>query len=317
MKELPDSLYRTAYERSWTLSSHVEKGDLPTHKKLPFLRFNSGNAFQNMEEFVAAKDLNPLRIIRQTRPKKAKNPTGYISTFNTLGILFVRHFAAFGLRDTAAAKEMADKRAKKASPRGRRIYIAKIRSDHLVPVVIKGPLKYSEAHFAKDKLRITKTNITSLDAEIPAWIPRSATPKDKSPISVDKYAGDGGELWLSIAELKTSNLAIELEGHNDEWMSCGPIKETSVQEVMPYDGDTVHSEASMSPDKEIVSLMSTTRFVWNQVAKMWESSKKRKRAATADEDNGSDTSSDETNNASATAFARQKRVPTTSNHSIN
>lgn len=68
--------------------------------------------------------------------------------------------------------------------------------------MIKGPLKYSQANFAKDKLRITKTNIISLDAEIPAWVPRSAIPKDGSPFSVDKYCGDGGEMWLSISEVK-------------------------------------------------------------------------------------------------------------------
>ena len=77
------------------MSSHVEKGDLPTHKKLPALKLKIGNCFQNMGEFVASKDLNPLRIRRQTRPKKAKNPTGYVSTFNTFGMYFIRYYAAF------------------------------------------------------------------------------------------------------------------------------------------------------------------------------------------------------------------------------
>ena len=100
-------------------------------------------------------------------------------------------------------------------------------------------------------------------------------------------------------------------------MSCGPIKENQIQEIMPYDGETAHPEATMSPDKEIVSLKSTTRFVWNQVMRMWQSSKKRKRAVTAaNENSDSDSSSDEINSASTSASASKKRVSTTSGQSV-
>lgn len=151
-----------------------------------------------------------------------------------------------------------------------RIYVAEIKANHLVPVIIKGPLRFSESTFIEDSLEITNTKIQDLAAEIQAWIPAASVPKDGLPFSVDKYISDGAEMWMSIVELKKSNIGFECNiKHDNEWFSCGPIKMSQILDVLPFDGYAAHRHDGTRPGQKIISKRSTIRYKWNWDERKW------------------------------------------------
>lgn len=117
---------------------------------------------------------------------------------------------------------------------------------------------------------MTETKIQILDAEIPAWVPASAVPSDGSPFPIDKYISDGGEMWLSLVELKSSNLGFECNPkHDNEWFSCGPIKKSQIFDVLPFDGYATHVDDGTRPGKKVISKRSTIRYKWNWAERKW------------------------------------------------
>lgn len=78
-------------------------------------------------------------------------------------------------------------------------------------------------------------------------------------------------MWLSISELKNSNLGFECDSkHDNEWFSCGPIKMSQILDVLPFDGYTVHRESELTPDDNIIiSKRSTIRYKWSWDQRKW------------------------------------------------
>jgi hypothetical protein len=214
--------------------------------------------------------------------------------------------------------DLAKFRASKSRLRGFRIYIAEIKSDHLIPATVEGPLGFSKSTFVEKSLDITKTAMQVLEAEIPVWVPASAKPRDGSSVSIDKYASDGRELWISLAELKDpkySKLGFECERHDDEWFSCGPIKNSQILDVMPFDGHAAHPDDGSRPGKKVTSLRSTVPYMWSRELRKWvldvsQKIQKGKQPVTVNDSDEDETRDDDSDIAEASARKRRKRNPT-------
>lgn len=86
---------------------------------------------------------------------------------------------------------------------------------------------------------------------IPVWVRDTARPVDGSSITDAQLAASGADMWLSITELRISNMkkvlpqirhydTIAAKGHNYEWLACGAIPKSRIIRVMPWDGTTLH-----------------------------------------------------------------------------
>jgi hypothetical protein len=96
-----------------------------------------------------------------------------------------------------------------------------------------------------------KTKVTTHPVDIPIWISSHARPKDGSSIGSEQFKKAGAEIWLSITELRQSNLKdlpqghdrrhmIMAKGHHYEWLALGIIPESRIVKVMPWDGAKLH-----------------------------------------------------------------------------
>lgn len=76
-------------------------------------------------------------------------------------------------------------------------------------------------------------------------------PRDGSSIGLEQFKKAGAEIWLSITELRRSNLKdlpqshdrrhmIMAKGHDYEWLALGTIPESRIVKVMPWDGEELH-----------------------------------------------------------------------------
>ena len=84
-------------------------------------------------------------------------------------------------------------------------------------------------------------------------------------------------MWISIAELRNSNLKMDFayeswhdiiaaKGHNYEWLACGFIPESCILKMMPYDGKTLYEE---DPNRVIRSIKSAEPWVFGWTKRMW------------------------------------------------
>lgn len=108
----------------------------------------------------------------------------------------------------------------------------------------------------------------TFDAEIPVWIRSNAKPADGSSIIVEELAASGADMWLSVMELRHSDLKSSFsKGHNYEWLCCGPILKSRVEKVMPFDGYTLHRERGSQP---VISRDSSHTWIFNWDTWMWD-----------------------------------------------
>lgn len=91
-----------------------------------------------------------------------------------------------------------------------------------------------------------------MQVALPVWIRESAIPADRSPITPQKLRASGADLWVSITELRHSDLKkvaedlgvygeILKKGHDYEWLCLGAIDKSYITCVMPWDGKALHS----------------------------------------------------------------------------
>jgi hypothetical protein len=79
---LPNKFYRTAYENSATMSQFVTPDCLVKHRDVPHLKLHEGNAFQNVGDFIATRDMVRPRIERQLKTQMKKDPSPFVSMFD-------------------------------------------------------------------------------------------------------------------------------------------------------------------------------------------------------------------------------------------
>jgi hypothetical protein len=74
-------------------------------------------------------------------------------------------------------------------------------------------------------------------------------------------------MWISVEELRECDIKVRASDlHNNEWLCCGPVPNSCINRVMPFDGETLH-QAKFS--KLVESLESTEKYIFNWNKKMW------------------------------------------------
>jgi hypothetical protein len=118
---------------------------------------------------------------------------------------------------------------------------------------------------------------TYLPIKIPVWVRRSIVPSDGSAITFKQLKASGAELWVSITELRGSELrfvskktdlftGIMEKGHTYEWLCLGGILKEHVTCIMPFDGVTAHPEQGPNI---IWSLKSPAHYIYDWKMKQW------------------------------------------------
>jgi hypothetical protein len=117
------------------------------------------------------------------------------------------------------------------------------------------------------------------DVDIPVWIHKKARDQYGPTITSDQLKASGADMWTSITEIRGSNLKEEgpfgsvrrdsicAKGHIYEWLSCGPISDSRIVDIWPWDGKRLHT---VNSGRQIRSLANSGQpWIWNKVKKMW------------------------------------------------
>lgn len=118
---------------------------------------------------------------------------------------------------------------------------------------------------------------TYLPVKIPVWIRQSAVPNDGSAITPKQLKASGAESWVSITELRRSDLrlvskktdlfaSIMEKGHDYEWLCLGGILKAHVTHVMPFDGFKLHSELGSNI---VWSKKSPAHYIYDREIQQW------------------------------------------------
>ena len=122
----------------------------------------------------------------------------------------------------------------------------------MVAATVSGPCRIKWKVYTKVLLgEAVKWKEWDRHVDIPVWISSRAKPEDGSPITLEQLVQSGAEVWVSITELRASNLKsgaqvhgprrmIMAKGHDYEWLSLGSIPESRILKVYPFDGKILH-----------------------------------------------------------------------------
>lgn len=122
-----------------------------------------------------------------------------------------------------------------------------------------------------------KSTVTSRSVDIPIWVSARMKPADGSSITLDEFEAAGAELWMSISELRTSNLSEQphghdrrrmlfADGHDYEWLSLGSISERRIKRIMPWDGEKLHENPG---PRTIFSKHSPEPWIYDRDLQSW------------------------------------------------
>lgn len=122
-----------------------------------------------------------------------------------------------------------------------------------------------------------KSTVTTRLVNIPIWVSAHAMPADGSSITLEKFEAAGAELWMSITELRVSNLKDQphghdrrrmmfADGHDYEWLALGRIPESRITRVMPWDGEELHEYPG---SQTIFSKSSAEPWIYDKSIQTW------------------------------------------------
>jgi hypothetical protein len=130
--------------------------------------------------------------------------------------------------------------------------------------------------FQRELIKITDHKFI---VNIPVWIRDPRRSDSRVNLSAEEFADLGAEMWISITELRKSNLRdgpkstikrpinyICADGHDYEWLACGAIPKACILHVMPFDGRELHTQQTT---RIIKSIYSTEPWVWNWERTRW------------------------------------------------
>jgi hypothetical protein len=101
-----------------------------------------------------------------------------------------------------------------------------------------------------EELKPKKKTTSTHNTEIPIWIRQHDVPEDRSDIPLDQLTETDADIWLSITELRRSDIEVSCsKSHDFEWLACGAIPTRVVTKVMPFDGRKLHGGPSGNPVK--------------------------------------------------------------------
>ncbi|KAL6172163.1 hypothetical protein ACJQWK_02339 [Exserohilum turcicum] len=252
----PDNVYRWSHEKNGTLASTMTRAKHNNHRDVPGLMLNEGNAFQSVGTFKPNIDLTPERIQRHLNPRATRDPTPFISTTSSL-------------RDAEKAVLKLHNKSKLAP---RCLTITTLDTSRLVPAVLKATMLTTIKTHVPDQKDPISTRTVERYVEMPIWIldkvPHSGNPEDRPSCELEDILQDGGILWLSLTELKESDLSLwASDAHMNEWLAVSSIPESIVTKSRPFDGAILHSEKST---EFVQARGSPEPFYWNFDQKRWE-----------------------------------------------
>jgi hypothetical protein len=281
LKIVPAYFHRTSYETSITLSEYTSKDTHAKHREQPELRITKGNAFQAVCPFTLDKDLNRERIERHLIWNKKRDPSSYISAFNGLCKSSRASPVATELTLPAHAIRRAGFHYKDSQRIGHRVFIAQISTEGFVAATVRARCKTTVNIVTKRKFHADSVESSDyfFDVDIPVWIRDPRRPADRADLTVEELTELGTDMWISITEIRNSNLkngpksrvkysrdCICSKGHSYEWLACGVIPKSCIVRVMPYDGKVLYRSRTT---RIIRSLDSTEPWVWSWEKKMW------------------------------------------------
>jgi len=161
------------------------------------------------------------------------------------------------------------------------VFVVQINNDGLVAATVSSQcrtiVKIIKKH--RFKVDVIEEKEYFFNVDIPVWIRDPRKPEDRSDLTVEQFEELGADMWISITELRGSNLSngpksrvkasrdyICAKGHDYEWLSCGPILKSHKMSVMPYDGKVLHTQRTT---KIVRSLNSTDPWVWDWDEERW------------------------------------------------
>ncbi|KAH6614347.1 hypothetical protein C7974DRAFT_444368, partial [Boeremia exigua] len=259
---LPPFFYRTFYETSITLSSRVSKDTHVKHRERQKLKIRKGNAFQAVGNVDFRRELTKPRIERHLVWNKKRDPSSFISVFN----------------DLDPAQRRADFHYSIGQRIGHRVSVAEISTADLVPATVSGICETTWKVFTKvTPGESLKSTVTTLPADLPVWVSARLKPADGSSITIDEFEAADAELWLSITELRMSNLKDQphghdrrrmlfADGHDYEWLALGRIPESRIKRIMPWDGQILHKTPGV---ETIYSKFSAEPWIYDRDIESW------------------------------------------------
>lgn len=132
--------------------------------------------------------------------------------------------------------------------------------------------------FGRGRLsKVTEEYVEVHDVTLPAWIRDSARAAYGPVITSQQLKASGADLWVSIAELRCSDLRklskdtglyaeILHKGHDYEWLCLGSIEKAHITCVMPWDGKTLHPSEGT---RIVWSRSSPEQYVYNRELRQW------------------------------------------------
>ena len=162
-----------------------------------------------------------------------------------------------------------------------RVSIARIETSGLIAATVRAQMATTVTVTTKKPLRLEPDDVKKAtkihNITIPVWIRDKAVPKDRSAITPQQLEASGADMWLSITEIRMSDLKLVLpqirycdtiaaKGHDYEWLACGFISKSTITHVMPWDGVRLH----VIKDARIIhSINSPDPWVFDTSSRMW------------------------------------------------
>ncbi|KAI4635717.1 uncharacterized protein J4E87_000672 [Alternaria ethzedia] len=256
-KHRPDKLYRHHFENAATLSLYVNKINHISHKEVPDLKLQDGNAFQSVGTLKPTKDITKERIHRHYKTQQKRRPSAYVSAMPSM-------------KD---AEEKMRNMHKTRITAPRRMFLAEIDVSDMVAGILKTKMATTSGEHTTDDRKPLTLSTTDSWVEIPIWIqdavPYEGSPAIRPPRSVESILNSGGQIWLSVNELTKSDLRVwAMQSHENEWLALSNIPETSILNVLPFDGAVLHTGKGY----ELVRNRRTDGgdiYLWNFDTNMW------------------------------------------------
>lgn len=131
----------------------------------------------------------------------------------------------------------------------------------------------------KDLPNMEESKRFEFDVDIPIWVRDPRKLEDRKDLTLKEFERLGADIWISIKELRKSNLdngpksrlayqrnCICAKGHDYEWLTSTSIPISRIVRVMPFDGKVLYEH----PTTTIIrSRKSTEPWVWNWAQLRW------------------------------------------------
>jgi len=163
------------------------------------------------------------------------------------------------------------------------VSISEISTTGLIPATVHAKCESDICILTKHKYfkEVQKVKTIWRDVDIPVWIHKKARDQYGPTITPEELKESGGDMWVSITEIRKCNLKEEgpfgsikrdsicAKGHDYEWLSCGAISKSRIINIWPWDGKRKHLH-TRDPGYPIRSLENSGQpWIWDMVKKMW------------------------------------------------